>query len=101
MVRILVGPCGEGANCTMHLMSSGRRSEALGLPLGRLVAMAACMRGVGTPCGKAGDRSNDEALCLLCLRLLEGVVFWIPLDHEFFHISGSPVVFDAARGASF
>ena len=43
-----VGPFGEGTNCTLHLVSSGRRSEDLGLPLRRLVAVAACMRGVGT-----------------------------------------------------
>jgi len=48
MVRMWVGSCGEGANCTMHMVSGGRRSEVLGLPLGRLVAVAAWMRGVGT-----------------------------------------------------
>jgi len=36
--------------------------------------------GCGDPCVKAGDRGDDEALCLLCLRLLEGSVFWAPLD---------------------
>jgi len=49
MVRMCVGPCGEGATCTLYLVSGGRRSEFLGLPLGRFVAVAACTRGVGTP----------------------------------------------------
>jgi len=49
MVRICVGPCGDGANCTLHLVSGGRRSEFLGLPLGRFAAVAASMRGVGIP----------------------------------------------------
>ena len=49
MVRICVGPCGDGANCTLHLVSSGRCSEFLGLPLGRFVAVTASMRGAGTP----------------------------------------------------
>ncbi len=49
MVRICVGPCGEGANCTLHLVSSGRRSEFLGRLLGRLDAVAASIRGVGIP----------------------------------------------------
>jgi hypothetical protein len=48
MARICIGPCGEGANCTLHLVYGGRRSAVLGLPLGCLVAVAACMRGVGT-----------------------------------------------------
>ena len=48
MVRIFVGPCGEGANCSLHLVSVGRCSELLGLPLGRFVAVAAYMSGVGT-----------------------------------------------------
>ena len=52
MVRICVGPCGEGANCTLHLVSGGRRSEFLGLPLGRFVAVAAYMTGVGTPASR-------------------------------------------------
>ena len=49
MVRMCIGPCGDGANCTLHLVSGGRRSEFLGLPLGRLAAVAASMRGVGIP----------------------------------------------------
>ena len=49
MVRICVGPCGDGANCTLHLVSGGRRSEFLGLPLGRFAAVAASMRGVEIP----------------------------------------------------
>jgi hypothetical protein len=49
MVRICVGPCGEDANCTLHLVSGGRRSEFLGLPLGRFDAVAASTRGVGIP----------------------------------------------------
>ena len=40
MVRVWVVPCGEGANCTLHMASGGRRSEVLGLSLGRMVAMA-------------------------------------------------------------
>ena len=76
-----VGPCGEGVNCTLHMVSGGSRSEVLGLPLGRLVAVAAWMRGVGTPPSRLMiERGNDEALCLLCLHLLEGAVFWVPLD---------------------
>jgi hypothetical protein len=31
---------------------------------------------------------------------LEGAVFWVPLEKEFFHKCASLVVFDAARGAS-
>jgi len=49
---------------------------------------------------KAGDRGDEEALCLLDLHLLEGAVFKVPLDKEFFCKGGSPFVFDAARGAS-
>jgi hypothetical protein len=49
MVRICVGPCGEGANCTLHLVSGGRRSEFFGLSLGRFVVVAACKRCVLTP----------------------------------------------------
>ena len=49
IVRMWFGPCGEGANCTRHLVSGGRRSASLGRPLGRLAAVAACMSGVGTP----------------------------------------------------
>ena len=52
MVRICVGPCGEGANCTLHLVSGGRRSEILGLSLGRFVAVAASMRNVETPASR-------------------------------------------------
>ena len=48
LVRMCVGPFGDGANCTLHMVSSGGRFEALGLPMGRLVAVATCMRGVGT-----------------------------------------------------
>jgi hypothetical protein len=29
-------PYGEGSNCTLHMVFGGRRSEALGLPLGRV-----------------------------------------------------------------
>jgi hypothetical protein len=58
-------------------------------------------KGCGDPFVKAGDRGDDEALCLLNLRFLEGAVFWVPLDKEFFHISGVLVVFDSAGGASF
>ena len=53
----------------------------------------------GDSCFKAGDRGDEDVLCLLYLRLLEGVVFWVPLDKEFFHQDESLVVFDAARGA--
>ena len=49
MVRICVGPCGEGANCTLYLVYGGRRSDFLGLPLGRFDAVAASKRGVGIP----------------------------------------------------
>jgi hypothetical protein len=49
MVRICVGPCEKGANCTLHLVSRGRRSESLGLPL---VTVAACIGGVGTPASR-------------------------------------------------
>ena len=52
MVRICVGHCGEGANYTLHLVSRGRRSEFLGMPLGRFVTVAACVRGVGTPASR-------------------------------------------------
>ncbi len=41
MVRICVGPCGEGANCTLHLVFGRRRSEFLSRPLGRFDAVAA------------------------------------------------------------
>ena len=30
MVQMCVSPCGEGAHCTLHMVSSGRRSESLG-----------------------------------------------------------------------
>ncbi len=76
MVRMCVGPCGEGANCTLHLVSGGRRSECLGLHWCR----GSLYEGSGDYFLKAGDRSDDEALCLLDLRLLEGAVFWVPLD---------------------
>ena len=101
MVRICIGPCGEGANCTLHLVSSGRRSEFLGLPLGRFVAVAACTRVVRTPATRLVIVvMRKPCLCLLDFRLLEGAVFWVPLDKEFFHKCGSFVVFDAARSAS-
>ena len=54
----------------------------------------------GDSCFHVGDRGDEEALCLLYLHLLEGAVFSIPLDKEFVHKCGSPVVFDAARVAS-
>jgi hypothetical protein len=72
----------------------GPASRALG-------CLGGLNEGCGDPCVKACDRGNDEALCLLYLCLLEGAVFWVPLDLEFFRKSGSLVVFDAARGASF
>ena len=48
MVRICIGPCGDGTNCTLHLVFDRRRSEFLGLPLERFVTVAACTRGAGT-----------------------------------------------------
>jgi len=67
MVRILVGPCGEGANCTLHLVLDGRRSEVLGLPLGRLVAVAACMMGVGTPSSRLViEVMTKPCACCVC-----------------------------------
>ncbi len=47
MVRMCVGPCGEGANWTRHMVSGGGRSAVLGLPLGRFVAVAVSKRVVG------------------------------------------------------
>ncbi len=47
MVRICVGLCGESLNRTLYMVIGGRHSKALGLPLGRLFAVAACMRGMG------------------------------------------------------
>ncbi len=48
-----------------------------------------CRGGLYEGCGdsyfQAGDRGDEEALCLLYLRLLKGVVLWVPLDKEFFH----------------
>jgi len=52
MVRMCIGPCDEGTNCTLHLISSGTRSEFLSLPLGRFGAVVACTRGVGTPASR-------------------------------------------------
>ena len=48
MVRMFVGPWGEGANCTRHIVSGGGRSAALGLPLERFATVASSSRGVGT-----------------------------------------------------
>ena len=48
MMRMCVGPCGEGANWTRRLVSGGGRSAVLGLPLGRFVAVAVSRRVVGT-----------------------------------------------------
>jgi hypothetical protein len=52
MVRICIGPCGEGANCILHLIFGGIRSEFSGMSLGRVVVVAACTRGVGTPASR-------------------------------------------------
>jgi len=101
MVRICVGPCGEGANCILHLVSGGRRPESLGSAYGAFCCRGGLYEGCEDSCVKADDRGDDKALCLLNLRLLEGAVFWVPLYYKFFHRSGALVVFHAARGASF
>ena len=67
MMRICVGPCWEGANCTLLLVCGGRRSEDLGLSLGRLVAVAACMRGVGTPTSRLViEVMTKPCACCVC-----------------------------------
>jgi len=47
MVRMCVGPCGEGANWTLHLVSGGGQSAARGVRLGHFVVVAVSRRGVG------------------------------------------------------
>ena len=81
----------------------GGRGGAVCRPRSASGALCGCCglkAGCGDPCVKAGDRCDDEALRLLLLGFLEGPVFRVPMDQEFFHIGGSHVVFDAARCAS-
>ncbi len=67
MVRMCVGPYGEAANCTLHIMSGGGRSEALGLPLGRLVTVTTCLRGVGTPASRLDiEVMTKPYACCVC-----------------------------------
>ena len=71
-----------------------------GFASGAFCCRGGLYEGCKDSCFKVGDRCDDEILCLLYLRHLEGAVFWVPLNKEFFHKGGSPVVFDATRGAS-
>jgi hypothetical protein len=60
MVRICVGPCDEGANCTLYLVSGGMRSEFLGLPL--------VYEGVGTPTSRLMiEVMTKPCACCICV----------------------------------
>jgi hypothetical protein len=100
MVRICIGPCGEGANCTLHLVFGGRRSVVLGLPLGRLVAIAACMRGVGNPASRMVISVMIKPRACVFGSLGGGSPLG-PIGQESLPQSGSHVVFDTTGGASF
>jgi hypothetical protein len=56
--------------------------------------------GSGDPVVKACDGGDDEALRLLCFRLLEGAFFRIPTDQEFLHVGGLFILCNAAGRAS-
>jgi len=69
MVRMCVGPYGEGANWTRHLMSGGGAVSRLGSAFGAFCGRSCFEEGSGDPFVKAGNGRDDEALSLLLLSL--------------------------------
>jgi len=72
MVRMCVGPWGEGANRTRHLVFGGRRLDYRGRPLGRFRAVVAGRAGVVIlPLRLMIDVISNPWFCWCCVSCRE------------------------------